>query len=240
MRGLRTAWLILLLCVFAVGVPGAAVAAPDDAEVAFCLAAAQRAALQETAQVLELRPEADLAGWRKNKAADFNRACEALYGAQKTPQPDWFTVALPFLTGAVGAMLAFAAAAWWDRVNRGRVLADALRLAVKEFHEEASSYLHDWRPARPDAEFVAKRSRLEHQLAVVGAERRRWKKPDLLIAQLTTGRFGRDMAAGWDDNTEQTRAERKGCVAALPELRKDLLAVSAVLTSPLQKWWRAR
>lgn len=240
MRALWAAQLVLLLCSFTVVGPAVAIADPDDAKVAFCLSAAQRSALTETAQVLDLRPEADLAGWRKNKRADFNRACEALYDAQKTPQPGALTVALPFLTGVVGALLAFVAAAWWDRINRGRVLADALRLAVKEFHEEAVSYLDEWVPSKPHVEFDAKRSRLEHQLAVVRSERRWWRKPRRMTAELTTGRFGQNMTAGWDASNEQTRTSQQRCAEGLPVLRDDLLAVSAALTSPLLGWWRAR
>lgn len=240
MRGLRAARLTVLLCAFAVTDPAVALADPDDVKVAFCLSSTQRPALEETARVLDLQPEGDLAAWRRNKAEEFARACEALYGAQKAPQPSWFANVLPFLTGAAGALLAFVAAAWWDRVNRGRVLADALRVAVKEFHEVAEPYLRKWTPGQPDDEFVTNRRRLVHQLAVVASERRKWRKPPSLVDQLTTGQFGHGMTTGWGSNTEETRTERKNCVDGLVALRGDALTVAAALTSPVLGRWRAR
>lgn len=240
MRGLRTGQLLLLLCVFPLAVPAIASADPGDAEISFCLSAAQGPALRETAQVLGLQPEADLAVWRRNSTDDFNRACEALYAVQKPAQPSWFANVLPFLTGLVGAMLGFVAAAWWDRVNRGRVLGDALRSAVKDFHEAADQYLRQWAPNRPDTEFVTNRRRLVHQLEVVRSERRKWPKPRRLVDQLTTGQFGESVVSGWkNNNTEATVKQREDCVGALASLHGDVLRVAAALAAPLSGRWRA-
>ncbi|MBW4718170.1 hypothetical protein [Saccharothrix obliqua] len=235
MRGSRAAMAALLWCALAVLSPPAARAdTEDDAKVVHCLSPTRRDALRQAAEALETRPEADLAQWRKHRPDDFERACDALYTAQKSADPGWFANLLPFLTGLFSAAAAFAFTTWQNRVSRGRVVADALSTAVTEFREAADAYLRSWTAGRSDADVVAKRHKLVDQLAKLRSQHPAWQAPGDAITRLTDGPLGDALSTGWGREQAANRKRREECAAALIAVRDDVFAIAAALTRPLR------
>ncbi|WP_433262766.1 hypothetical protein ACQPZF_30395 [Actinosynnema sp. CS-041913] len=226
----------ILLCLTALVQPASAIAASadadEDAKAVFCLAGAQRQPLRDAGKALDLAVPPDVTNWRRDRPAEFDRACSALYRAVKAPPPNPFADALPFLTALLGAVLAFAAATWRERVMRGRQVGDALRTAVIDFHDAARAYLDSWGANRPEAAVRTARGKLVTQLAVAHTDHPRWTKLRGLRDQLAAGPLGDRLTAGWAGPDDQRTA---ALVAALDALRDDVLLVARALGRPLRR-----
>jgi hypothetical protein len=262
----------LTTCVAALlSVPGTA-QAQEDAPLVFCLGPAQRHALIDAAVALG-RAQRDPTGkfllvmgnkldpfmWRAERPNDFASTCNALYASSRLPAagaPSAFAGVLPFLTAIFGALLAFAAATWRDRVTRGRALGDALRSDVTEFHDAAEaylgsaagSYLGSKATTRSDTEVTAARRKLLSQMAVVKASRRKWTTVTALQSELTTGELGEKLTSGWSTQDEETRKRLTDLPGQLGRHKDSVLEVAIALEQPLRRhralrgptgrWWR--
>jgi hypothetical protein len=204
--------------------------AEDDAKAVYCLTVKSERNLRAAGTAIGVDVPKDVTAWRKDKPAEFERVCSALYGAEKTPSPSWFTEALPFLTGLFGALLAYAAAAWRDRVTRGRKQGEDLRAALTEFETSARAFLGGYVGDRSDTAVLAARARLVSQLAVVRSEHRGWSRVESLLLELRTGALGAALTgpgAGQGDEA-RTRAAR------LDQLRDEVLLVATAVTTPVR------
>jgi hypothetical protein len=254
----------LTTCVAALlSVPGAA-QAQEDAPLVFCLGPAQRHALIDAAVALG-RGQRDPSGkfllvmgdkldpfaWRAERPNDFASTCNALYASSRLPAagaPSAFAGVPPFLTAIFGALLAFAAATWRDRVIRGRALGDTLRSDVTEFHDAAEAYLGSEAIPRSDTEVTAARRKLLSQMAIVKASRRKWTTVTALQSELTTGELGEKLTSGWSTQNEETRKRLTDLPGQLGRHKDSVLEVAIALEQPLRRhralrgptgrWWR--
>ncbi len=181
---------------------GAARAAADldDSEVAFCLNRTRADGLRDTIIALDLPDRStlsDLPGWRSRHQAEFERACTALYSAEKVVRSPWADL-LPFLTGFAAAALAFFAAAWRDRITRGRQTADALRKAVAEFKTAATTFVENYAGNRQQDKLRAARGVLAAELSEVVASHRRWVVARAEAERVESGPLAHQpMSEGW-------------------------------------------
>lgn len=215
------------------GVPASA-DGEDDARTVFCLGKG-RADLRGAADSLGVPAPTEIAKWPTTAPADFARVCAALYGAEKAPSPGWFSQALPFLTGLFGALLAYVATAWRDRITRGRKQGEDLRAVLTEFTTAGSAYLS---PAnfggRSDAAVVAARAKLVSQLALVRSEHRGWRRVATLLDELRDGSLGEPLTArtGQGDAARSRDAQLR---EKLDELRDEVLLVATALARPARQ-----
>jgi hypothetical protein len=228
----------------------------DDAMRVYCLAPEHRDAMSEAAVALGLAHKEngsyrlvngdplDLASWWKDRPEDFGRTCSALMAARPVREPDVtitqppgpgaMTTLLPFLTGLVSAVLAFVAAAWRDRVARGRGLADDLRLRFEEFRAAAAAYMSSWTPGRSGDQLVDRRGALLTQLAKVRATRREWRRVRSIEDELTTGPLGEELTRNWAGQDYERTAR---LTERLGELRDGLSRIAHEVEHPLRTWW---
>jgi hypothetical protein len=229
--GKRVAAALGVAAILLVGGAGPAFGdAEDDAKAVFCLTVKSERNLRSAGTAIGVEVPQDVTVWRKAKPAEFERVCSALYGAEKTPSPSWFTESLPFLTGMFGALLAFAAAAWRDRVTRGRKQGEDLRAALTEFETAARAFLGGYVGDRSDTAVHAGRAKLVSHLAVVRSEHRGWSRVVALLVELRTGPLGAALTgpgAGQGDEASK-RAAR------LDQLHDDVLLVATAVTTPLR------
>jgi hypothetical protein len=245
---------LLALVIFFLGLCAPTLAhAEDDAATVFCLSPAQRAAVVDAGVSLG-RARADPSGmfvldgtrtlapreWRVAQPVAFEASCEALYSSTHQAAASSLSTLLPVLTAILGAALAFSAAAWRDRVARGRVQAEALRSAQEEFHDAAGQYLRDTSSEHPDAGLGESRRKLLARLAEVRAAHRSWSLVPALRDQLTTGDFGTSLTEDWYEQSDVTRARRRTLLEALDEQRDDVLRVTIALERPLRARWTLR
>ncbi|WP_424186562.1 hypothetical protein ACOBQX_01720 [Actinokineospora sp. G85] len=184
----------LLLCA-----PGWAAAEPEDHELVYCLAPNQERPLREAAVALgaDRGKVADLGAWRKADADAFDKACTALYEANKTPSPDTFDQLLPFLTGLFAAVATYVATAWQTKVTAGRAERDALGREATEFRDAVVEHVtvFDSDGRRVEAARTALTARL---LRVVG-EHPSWPSAQAALAAVTTGPLSAEALARVDD-----------------------------------------
>jgi hypothetical protein len=232
--------------------------ADDDAMRVYCLAPEQRAAMSEAAVALGFAREKDgryrlssgasleLDTWREHDPADFGRTCSALMAARGLPaqvttqqpaEPGVMATLLPFLTGLSGAVLAFVAAAWRDRVGRSRALADDLRVRFEEFGSAAATYLGSWTPSRSGEQVADRRGALLTQLARVRTPRRQRIRARSIEDELTTGPLGEDLTRNWAGQDHERTAR---LTERLGELRDSLFDIAHDVEHPLRAWWMAR
>ena len=210
-------WTVLAAVVAGIAVsPGlssAALADGKDVDVVYCLSRDQRARLVETAVILELavaaspgpapvpagRPRleataprgdaASLEDWRRDQGAAFTRACSALIGADRVPQPAPVNSAeppkpsvSPLLSAALGALLSGIFALSVGKVGAGRTQAAALRAAKKNFDREAQALIEAraaWvsGPKPKDEKLRDARIELGNQLEEIQALHPGWREP---------------------------------------------------------------
>lgn len=213
----------------------------DDALQVYCFAPAQRGNLINAAAALGMtvpNPASarDVADWRARRPEDFVRACEALSAAQRPPGTGLFATVLPFLTGLTGAVAAFVAAAWRDRVTRGHTIADDLRSAFEGFRRAAETYLDGWSASRSDVQVVERRATLLTQLARARAAHPGWTAVRQVERILTNGDLGSDMTVGWKDGSagwEQRDNIRENDLRSLLERVQDkVLRIADALEQP--------
>ncbi|WIX88191.1 hypothetical protein [Amycolatopsis sp. DG1A-15b] len=250
--GRRAGVLCLFIVLLATGRPEL-VHAEDDAAIVYCLSPAQRSAVVDAGVSLgRARPDpsgtAVLDGtrtltpreWRASRPADFAASCEALYASTHQAAASQFATLLPVLTAVLGAVLAFFAASWRDRVARGRVQAEALRSAHAEFHDAAGQYLRDTSSEHPDTALGESRRKFVARLAETAAAHRRWTVVRHVRDRLTTGEFGGSLTEDWYEQSEATRARRRALLAALDSQRDAVLDVAIALERPLRARWILR
>ncbi|HEX4220761.1 MAG TPA: hypothetical protein VHZ97_00205, partial [Pseudonocardiaceae bacterium] len=211
----------------------------DDAQVVYCLAPAHRPDLINAAQSLGVAVPSNpsqLPAWRNSAPADFDRACQALYAAdgKATASTSVVSTLLPFLTGLFSAVLAFLAAFWWNRVNRGTALADELRVAVAAFHIAGIAYLTAGANRDEDSLRAARRI-LIGKLARLRAEHRAWTvlgplHDDLNAGELSKAKLGVD----WDVRGQRQREQLKRLIERFDEIRDTGERLAAALGRPLR------
>lgn len=181
----------------------------DDSLLVYCLSPARRTGLLDAAAALGLarRDNAgsyvlpdntplDPVSWQRDHRDDFVRTCKALFAAQRTPEPGASDSLLPFLTALTGAVLAFAAASWRDRVARSHAMADGLRSAFNGYSRAVEDYLEGSRINRTNTQVVERRYGLMLELAKAKAAYRRWPAVAEAEAEIERRQLGRP---GQDD-----------------------------------------
>jgi hypothetical protein len=167
--------------------------AEDDAQAVFCLTVKSDQNLRSAGKAIGVEVPSDVDAWRRAKPSEFERVCSALYGSEKAPSPGWFSQALPFLTGLFGAVLAYAATAWRDRIARGRKQGEDLRAALVEFDNAASGFLTSYVGAKSETAVLASRAKLVSQLALVKSEHPGWTRVRALLDELRDGLLGEQL-----------------------------------------------
>lgn len=194
---------IALLALLAGLSPPAHADTEDDSLLVYCLSPVHRTELLEAAAALGVarRDNAgtyvlpdntplDPATWPKNHRDDFVRTCKALFAAQRTPESGLSASLLPFLTALVGAVLAFLAASWRDRVARGHALADGLRSAFNGYSQAVDTYLGAG-IERSSTQLVERRYGLMLELAKAKAAHRKWTAVASVEAEIEDRAFDR-------------------------------------------------
>lgn len=215
----------------------------QDAARVYCLAPDQRDDLIDAAVALDLADRVggrvrvagtmmELTAWRADRPDDFERACEALYGAAHASGPSVFASALPFLTGAASAILAFIAALSLASVARGREKADRLRSAFEELRRAVEAYIEGLEKTGPRAKVMESCGALVTQLAIVQSTHSGWHRVVTTIDELTVGGFGTAMKRKPPDGDDLT--------ARLATVREAVFAIAHVLEQPLAPHRRMR
>jgi len=199
-----------LAMVWLVGMSIPAFAKTKDDALVFCLSPARRTGLLDAAVALGFASrdqqgtyrlpdgrELDPMIWHRDDPGGFDRACNALFAAQRPPGPSDFATVLPFLTGLTGAIVAFIASISVAKIARSRGLADDLRSAFEGFRLASEARLHSWSQGTSTVQAVlGRKGTLLTQLARVRAARRRWTVPSAVQAELTGGKLDGVGAAG--------------------------------------------
>lgn len=236
MIGTAGYWALILTAAVQLVLPTSAGADTEqDARVVHCLSTAHRDALGDAAAALGFDRPADPAKWRDERPAEFRRVCDALYRSAKpasapTPPTPWFNSLLPFLTGLSGALMAFTAAAWRDRVSRGRHQGDGLRTAVAEFYDAATTHLNAWAATRSPDKVLAAQGKLTTQLAAVHTDHPRWSSLPALRSSLEEGPLGHSLITAREEQLRDHSAQLR---IELDRLRDGVLAVARALGRPL-------
>ena len=212
----------------------AAHAEPEDHELVYCLSPAQAQPLRDAAIALgaDKAKVADLPAWRRGDAEAFEKACQALYEAQKQPPQDVLDKALPFLTGLVGALAAYVATAWQARVTAGRADRDALVAAATEFRAAALEYASTYVVNRDSARFDKAHTALLTRLRRVVAEHPSWPSAEAAKNTIVSGPLSPEALGGLSGGPGK-REE-----AAVEELHSALDRVAAALATP-GRWHRS-
>ncbi|GAA4843400.1 hypothetical protein [Saccharopolyspora rosea] len=256
----RARWPVVVVLVLALW-PLAACAsdddrARDDAAVVFCLSAAQRAPLVDSAVSLGLARhgrtpdrlrvgarEYTVPDWRRARGEDFDRACKAIAVASVPGSSGTSTfmsmvnVLLPVLVGAVLTLLT---TTWRDEISRGRLLADDLRASAAKFHGAVKDYLaartaHST-SGKPSARAVDEgRDELGARLRTVCVLRSRWRRPRDLRSVLSGNRLGEPIVEGWTELGDEQRAER---ARALRDLVSEVDEQVGRVAHALEHPWR--
>ena len=225
--GAVTAWTALA------GAPTAH-ADPEDHEVVYCLAPVQAQPLRDAATALgaDRAKVTDIPAWRRTDPDAFEKACQALYEAQKQPPQDTLDKVLPFLTGLFGALAAYVATAWQARVTAGRADRDALGAAATEFHDAALDHLATYGPARDDTRLDTARTALTARLLRGVSEHPSWPAAKAALDTLTTGPLS---PAALDATTTAVPDPRP---AQVEQVQVRVHRVAAALATP-GRWHRA-
>jgi hypothetical protein len=230
---------MIVTCAATVGALDAAPAVADtddDSLLVYCLATDSRDALIDAAVALGLAQRSgnrlavdgnvlDVPAWRNVRPEDFRRTCEALAAARRTPAPSALANALPFLTGVMSAILAFAAALSLASIARGRERAEHLRSASDDFRQAVEAYLEGWDKIHLRVEAAGRRSALLNRLALIRTAHRRWVTVEAVERELVDGAVGRAISEPSEDDRELT--------ANLKAVRDDVLRIARALEQPL-------
>ncbi|WP_143218986.1 hypothetical protein [Actinokineospora bangkokensis] len=221
-----TAWALLS------GAP--AQAQPEDAELVYCLSPAQAQPLRDAAVALgaDRAKVTDLAAWRRSDTEAFDKACTALFEAQKSPPKDALDNLLPFLTGLFGAVATYVATAWQARVTAGRADRDALVQAATAFHTAAREYLGAYAGTRDDKDLNTAHAALSARLLRVVSDHPRWPAARRAHTAITSGAL----------SPQALEADSRGAgdprLARLGELEVDCARVGGGLATP-GRWHRS-
>jgi hypothetical protein len=208
--------------------------AEGDAQAVFCLTVKSDQNLRTAGKAIGVEVPTGVEEWRKAKPSEFERVCAALYGSEKAPSPGWFSQALPFLTGLFGAVLAYAATAWRDRIARGRKQGEDLRAALVEFETATNGFLTSYVAAKSEAAVLTSRAKLVSQLALVKSEHRDWPRVRSLLDELRDGLLGEQLTARAGQG-DAAKAKHARAGAKLEELRDEVLLVATALTRPARR-----
>lgn len=268
MWGQQSAWLAVLAYLGSVTTvlllsATAASAAPadpaDDTLAVFCLSPAHRAELAAAARTLGLASPApsapagsdrlwvggrltDLETWRRERPADFKRACQALVNGQpqvRVPQSPgfWTKMGEVLVPTAAGALLTFLATGWRASIDRGARDAQALRTAGAGFRDALLAYATEWVEGRTPSPVTVelRRADLVRELSRTLASHPSWRGPELLKKRLT----GPELAEGDRDfwiavPTGERPRERDRLKDKLDEFDTALEQVTSALSRPVR------
>jgi hypothetical protein len=210
----------------------------DDSLLVYCLAPAQHNGLLDAAvalgyakrdsvggYVLTSGPPLDPASWYRDHRDDFTRTCKALFAAQRVPDPGISATLLPFLTGLLGAVLAFLATAWRDWVVRGRALADDLRSACNEFHQAVSAYLDNFSSSQLELQVAHRRSALLTQLARARGAHQGW---------LVVRGVKNDVSSRKIEQTGSRNGSKQETLNWLNQVQDDVYQIANALERPMR------
>ncbi|GAB3139382.1 hypothetical protein GCM10027290_08480 [Micromonospora sonneratiae] len=236
----------------------------DDAAVVFCLSRAERPRLVDAAVALGLATpgstperltahgeERDVEGWRRDRRADFDRACRALVAARQhetgtagEKSSGFLTLLLPALiSGAVGWFFSAQLATAGTR----RVQADALRAAIRAFVNASEGFVRQQQETRaglpPDDEEVhTRRAELAAGLDQVASAKRWWRLPERLSEDLYGDTLGPRMTQDWFPLTSAEKDARAAVLrASLGRFSAEAEQVAQAVQSsglPRPRMWR--
>lgn len=211
----------------------------DDSLLVYCLSPAQRAGLLDAAAALGYAKRdgaggyvltdggpPDPAAWYQLRRDDFMRTCKALFAAHRVPEPGVFASVLPFLTGLTGALLAFLAATWRDRVARGHALADGLRTAFNGYGQALETYFDSYGPNRSDAQVVERRYGLLLELGKARASHRHWP----LVAEVET-----EIERHEPKGTGAPERDKRQAMEWLREVKGRVFQIAEALDRPMRR-----
>ncbi|MGI5207618.1 hypothetical protein ACQEU6_39320 [Spirillospora sp. CA-108201] len=164
---------------------------------------------------------AELQAWAVRHRKEFDRACDALIGAQtvsrekeKKGSPAWVSAAKVIGPLLVGALLTLFTTEWRAAVDRGRREGLELRRLGREFLTEASDYAERRRTAgQPSAQAMRDTARkLALRLEEVRARRPWWHTLSPVLAALAPDRLDAVVAAGWSELGDEGRETRHATV----------------------------
>ncbi|MFD0427249.1 hypothetical protein ACFQ60_01145 [Streptomyces zhihengii] len=163
-----------------------------------------------------------LDAWRKDRPADFRRACAAHVEAQaltrgapsaSAPAPGLLSWLLPLV---VGALLTMGAAEIRSARDRGLANANGIRTATAAFRDAVSAYAAEWAEttvgARPSpVEVDTTRRHLVAVLRRATAGRSNWRFVERLVSDLDSPRYRAELKEGWQ--ADRTAFFRNGVSA---------------------------
>jgi len=261
LRG-RTVGRVLLLTGFLLVLFGPSASAGDkgaeDARIVYCLADAHRAELADAAVSLKLADAAaqndhvvvggknmGLDAWRETHEESFDRACKALFSASKDSAGGgsgggfgWTALLTILLPVAAGAGLTLLTTEFRAARDAGRLRADALRTAARNFAEAVSGYADAWTGhslgPQPSDEGVARaRVELDARLREVEVLHRGWDAIAPPRATISSGPLGESLAEGWQPLGADGRRARAARVRdALDDLHARCETAAGALERP--------
>ncbi|MEV4004730.1 hypothetical protein [Actinomadura sp. NPDC049753] len=150
---------------------------------------------------------------------DFDRACDALIGAQtvsgeKKKPSVWVSAAKVFGPLLLGALLTLFTTEWRASVDRGRKEGLELRRLGRKFLTTASDYAEGRRKAKqPPVQPVHDAAQeLALRLEEIKARRPRWRTLPPVLAALAPARLDAAVALGWNGLSDQGRETRHAAV----------------------------
>ena len=167
---------------------------------------------------------AELQAWAVLHRKDFDRACDALIGAQtvsreksKKGSSAWASAAKVIGPLLVGALLTLFTTEWRAAVDRGRKEGLELRRLGREFLAEAGDYAERRRTAgQPSAQAMRDTARkLALHLEEIKARHPWWRTLSPVLAALAPDELDTSVVAGWSDLDDEDRETRHAAVMDL-------------------------
>ncbi|SNR24366.1 hypothetical protein [Actinomadura mexicana] len=164
---------------------------------------------------------AELQAWAVHHRKDFDRACDALIGAQtvsrekeKKGSSGWVSAGKVIGPLLLGALLTLFTTEWRAAVDRGRREGLELRRLGRDFLTEASDYTERRRTAgQPSAQALRDTARkLALRLEEIKARRPWWRTLSPVLAALAPDRLDAAVVAGWSDLSDEDRKARHAAV----------------------------
>ncbi|MEU9868804.1 hypothetical protein AB0C87_13260 [Actinomadura sp. NPDC048021] len=212
----RPGRMVTALLALGLPVPGAA---PAPAPTASPAPRTPSGASPRPAAAARTPGPAELQAWAVHNRKDFDRACDALIGAQtvsgeKKKPSVWVSAAKVFGPLLLGALLTLFTTEWRASVDRGRKEGLELRRLGRTFLTAASEYAEGRGDAKqPSGQPVHDAAReLALRLEEIKARRPWWRTLSPVLAALDPERPGAAVTDGWQGLTEQGRKTRRAAV----------------------------
>lgn len=162
---------------------------------------------------------AELRAWAVRNRKDFDRACDALIGAQtvsreKKGSSVWVSAAKVFGPLLLGALLTLFTTEWRASVDRGRKEGLELRRLGREFLAAATDYAERRRTAgQPSVQPLHDTAReLALRLEEIKARRPWWRTLSPVLAALALDKLDDAVASEWKGLSDQGRQTRHAAV----------------------------